>query len=94
MLHSHIIAGSAVNVYAAPVKAISIQINAALTGTITISDEVGTTGSPVVGIITNPTVGLYFKYIAFRYGVCITPSTTCDITVNLDNNALGQASLV
>lgn len=94
MLHSHLTTSTATNVYASAVKAVSIQVNAALTGTITVSDETSTAGTPVVAVITNPTVGTYYKYVALRNGVCITPSTTCEITVNVDNGDLGQAGIL
>jgi hypothetical protein len=63
-----------------------IQVNAALTGTITVSDETGTSGTPVVAVITNPTVGSSFTYGNFKTGVTVNPSATCDITVSLDTS--------
>lgn len=81
MAWNHITAGSAINISGACGK-LKITVNAALTGTITISDEKGTTGSPVVGIITNPTVGSVFEYWDLKNGVCITPNGTCEITAN------------
>jgi hypothetical protein len=56
---------------------IFIQVNGALTGTITVADA-GTTKA----IITNPTVGSSYKYLGFVGQVVVTPSATCDITVS------------
>lgn len=63
---------------------IAIQVNASLTGAITVIDN--TTGStPVIATITNPTVGSYFQYRGkFNTGVRITTSATCDITIATD----------
>lgn len=64
-----------------PVKRVLITVNTALTGTITVVDDVaGTTAS--VAIITNPTVGSCYEYWDFQTGVRIVTSATCDITVN------------
>lgn len=62
------------------VNGILIQVNAALTGTITIND-----GGVAKGIITNPTVGLQFRYYGFAGVPTIVTSTTCDITVSILN---------
>lgn len=58
--------------------AIFIQVNAALTGTITVA-----AGGTTFAVITNPTVGSQFKYgnLRGRGKVTVNPSTTCDITV-------------
>lgn len=57
---------------------ILIQVNTALTGTITVQDA-GTTKA----VITNPTVGSFYQYIGFTGQVKVITSTTCDITVSL-----------
>jgi len=84
MIFQHFTAGTAANIYPLKAKRVHITINAALTGTIILSDETGTSGSPIVATITNPTVGLAFEYWGLNTGVCITPSTTCDITVSVE----------
>lgn len=54
-----------------------IVVNAALTGTITVTD-----GSATVAVITNPTVGGVFHYEAtLNTSLIVNPSATCDITV-------------
>lgn len=64
-----------------PMKKVLITVNAALTGTITVIDDV--TGSTAnVAVITNPTVGSSYTYYDFQTGVRIVTSATCDITVN------------
>lgn len=67
-------------------QAIFIQVNAALTGSITIATGGSTqygTSSATVAVITNPTVGSQFKYggLAQQGPVTVTASGTCDITV-------------
>lgn len=59
---------------------ILIQVNAALTGTITVID-----GGVTKGIITNPTVGQQYRYYGFTGRAQLTTSTTCDITVSVLN---------
>ncbi len=58
-----------------------VQVNAALTGTITVID--GTTGTTAnVAVITNPAVGSQFRYRDFQNGVRIVTNASCDITVS------------
>lgn len=83
----NITAGSATDV-ASNAQAILIQVNAALTGTITVSAAGSTqygTGSSTIATITNPTVGSFYKYggLAQAGKITVTPSTTCDITVTI-----------
>lgn len=56
---------------------ILIQVNAALTGTLTVTD-----GGTTKAVITNPTVGSQFRYYGFTGAVAVNPSATCDITVS------------
>lgn len=60
-------------------NAILVQVNAALTGTITVATAVDGT----IAVVTNPTVGNVFRYGGLRNKgqITVTPSTTCDITV-------------
>lgn len=65
-----------------------IQVNAALTGTLTVTAAGSTqygTAAQTIAIITNPTVGSQFRYGGLHtYGtVSINPSTTCDITATI-----------
>lgn len=86
----NITAGSAKNIGGC--RAILIQVNAALTGSITVtgagSSQYGTASS-TIATITNPTVGSQYRYGGlFQQGdITVTPSTTCDITVTQLNNA-------
>lgn len=72
-------------------RALLIQVNAALTGTITItaagSSQYGTSSS-TIGTIMNPTVGSQFKYggLQNQGAISINPSTTCDISVTKLNH--------
>jgi hypothetical protein len=90
MAYAHITAGSAANISQGRSRKVIIQVNAALTGTITVSDETGTTGSPVIGIITNPTVGTQYEYWDIKNGVTVTPSTTCEVTCSISSGMGGN----
>lgn len=85
-MYTHITAGSATNLTTGRISKVKITVNAALTGTITVSDETSTGGTPVVGIITNPTVGSQYEYWDLKNGLTVTPSTTCEITVNASSS--------
>lgn len=58
-----------------------IQVNAALTGTITVTDATGT-----LAVITNPGVGNGFRYFGVTGIPTIVTSATCDITVSYLSN--------
>ena len=90
-MYSHITAAGAQNIYANQIKKVLITVNTGFTGTITLSDETGTSGSPVIGVITNPAVGQQFVYWVLTNGLCVNPSGTCDLTVNLDLSRQGTA---
>lgn len=86
MAKSYITTATTTQVSTGTCRKVLVQINAALTGTITVVD--GTTGSTAnVAIITNPTVGLQFEYWDFGTGVRIVTSATCDITVSADSSS-------
>lgn len=61
-------------------RGILIQVNATLTGTITVAD-----GSTAVAVITNPTVGSQYRYYGFNGIPTLTPSTSCDATASVLN---------
>lgn len=62
-----------------------IQVNTALTGTITLA-----AGGTTFAIITNPTVGGQYRYNGLRNqgAVTVNPSATCDITVSFLNREI------
>jgi len=81
----YITTGATTQCYTGKVYSVTVQVNAALTGTITLIDgTAGTTGD--VAIITNPTVGSVFRYWGLQNGLRIVTSTTCDITVSFQSN--------
>lgn len=86
MAYRNVLTGAAVNIENNHVRKVLITVNAALTGSIIVSDETGTAGTPIVATITNPAVGDRYEYWDFKTGVTITPSTTCNITVNTDGS--------
>lgn len=68
-------------------NAILVQVNTALTGTITITnagDSTFGTSSGTVAVITNPTVGSEYRYGGLNSlgAISINPSATTDITVS------------
>jgi hypothetical protein len=60
---------------------IHIQVNAALTGTLTVTD-----GTATVAIITNPTVGSFYRYWGFNGEAKVNPNGSCDVTVSVLNH--------
>lgn len=81
MARSYITTATTTQVADSPAKKVVIQVNAALTGTITVID--GTTGTTAnVAVITNPGVGARFEYFDFTTGVRIVTSASCDVTVS------------
>lgn len=84
-MYKHMTASGAVNLAKNALSKVKIQVNGALTGTITVSDETGTAGSPVVAVITNPTVGSIYEYWDLQTGCTVNPSATCDITVDISS---------
>lgn len=65
---------------AAQADAIFIQVNAALTGTITCQ-----AGGVTFATITNPTVGTFYQYGGLHGAgkVTVNPNATCDISVTV-----------
>lgn len=76
------ITGSGSTTVAAAADGVFIQVNAALTGTITLA-----VGGTTFAVITNPTVGSQYKYggLHGQGALTVNPSTTCDITVSIIN---------
>lgn len=74
MANKHFTAGSIATIADKP-RRVKIQVNAALTGTLTVKD-----GSTTIAIITNPAVGNLFEYGPFQGLATVTPSATTDIT--------------
>lgn len=58
---------------------LQVRFNAALTGNVVVSDSLGT-----IATITNPIIGNTFEYWDLVGTITINPSTTCDVTVNID----------
>ncbi len=67
------------------IKRVTIVINAALTGTITVADASGA----VKAIITNPAVGNSFSYMDL-VGVTVTASAIGDYSIVLDGSYGGR----
>lgn len=82
------ITGSGATIVASNASAIHITVNAALTGTITVTAAGSTqygTASQTIATITNPTVGNAYRYggLTTQGAISVNPSTTCDITVSI-----------
>lgn len=80
MAYSHIVDNTATVVDTGRINKAIIQVNAALTGTITVYDAIGSATTPVVAVITNPTVGSRYEYNTLKTGFKVTASASCDIT--------------
>jgi len=67
---------------AASANGILVQVNTALTGTLTLQ-----AGGTTFAVITNPTVGSQFRYNGLRGKgtITINPNATTDVTVSLLN---------
>lgn len=86
MARSYITDNTQTQVATGYVRKATIQVNAALTGSIKVID--GTSGTTAnVATITNPAVGDYYEYWDFGTGVRIIASGSCDITVNADSSS-------
>ena len=84
-MYSYIVDNTATQVEIGKVSRVTIQVNAALTGSIKVIDNTtGTTAN--VATITNPTVGSRYEYWDFKTGVLIIASGSCDITVCTDSS--------
>lgn len=83
MVYAYIVDTTPAQLWTGKVKKLIIQVNTALTGTITIVD--GTSGSTAnVATITNPPVGSRFVYLGLNNGARIIASTTCDVTASAE----------
>lgn len=85
MANLRITASGAATIAQAP-RRLRIIVGAALTGTITVTDDVPATPTAAAAtatrlVITNPAVGDEYNLGQFRGVAKVNPSTTCDITV-------------
>jgi hypothetical protein len=84
MSKAYIVDNTATQVDTGYISKAIIQVNAALTGSIKVIDNItGTTAN--VATITNPTVGSKYEYWDFKLGVLIIASGSCDITVSTES---------
>jgi hypothetical protein len=90
MAYSNVTVSGPANVSTGRSRKVLIQVNKALTGTIVVSDETATAGTPVIGTITNPTVGLQFEYWDMKNGVTVNPSVATDVTVSVSSGMGGN----
>lgn len=81
MSYSYITDNTATQVATGAVRKAVIQVNAALTGSIKVIDDIeGTTAN--VATITNPTVGSRYEYFNLTEGLRVIASGACDITAS------------
>lgn len=76
----HITSSGATTITTTSPRGIRINVNAALTGTITVTDGTGT-----LAIITNPTVLSSWVGYGFQGTVTVNPNATCDLSVSVLN---------
>lgn len=79
------ITGSGSTTVASSANGLLIQVNTALTGTITLG-----AGGSTFAVITNPTVGSQYRYNGLRGqgAITVNPSATTDITVSFLNRGV------
>jgi hypothetical protein len=85
-MYYHVVTSGAVNLAQNKIRKVRVTVNAALTGTLILSDEIATAGTPLIATITNPGVGNSFEYWDLKNGLTANASTTCDITINIDSS--------
>lgn len=92
MAYAHLTASGSTgsNVAQGHIRKALITTNLGITGVITVSDETGTAGTPVIGIITNPTTGLQYEYWNMKTGLTVQSTVAMDITVNTDSSTGGN----
>jgi hypothetical protein len=92
MSYSHLTASGSTggNVAQGHIRKAIIQVNTALTGVITVSDESSTAGTPVVATITNPTVGSQYEYWDLKNGLTVTSTVNPDLTVSASSGMGGN----
>lgn len=71
---------------AARPRRLRVNVNAALTGTITVTDDVPATPelaafTDTLAVITNPAVGDFYQFGQFRGVAKVVTSAICDITI-------------
>jgi len=84
-MYSHITASGATGgqIQTGRIATAIITVNATLTGTLTVSDETSTAGTPLVATITNPTVGSMYEYWDLKNGLTVQSSVNAvDVTVS------------
>ena len=78
------------NVAQGHIRKVLLQFNSAITGAVTISDETGTAGTPLIATITNPTVGSQFEYWDIKNGLTVMSNVNPNITVNTSSGMGGN----
>ena len=86
-MYAHITASGSTgaNVSTGHARKALIQFNAALTGAVTVSDETGTAGTPLIATITNPTVGSQYEYWDIKNGLTVMLPVSGDVTVSVSS---------
>lgn len=78
------------NVFQGHARKAIIQNNGTITGIITVSDETGTAGTPVIATITNPTMGTQYEYWDLKNGLTVQSNVAFDVTVNVSSGMGGN----
>ncbi len=83
-MYAHITASGATgaNLQTGRIATALITVNGTFTGTLTVSDETATAGTPLVATITNPTVGTSYEYWDLKNGLTVQANVACDVTVS------------
>lgn len=81
MAYTNVTGTAAAVIMTGKVQKAIIQVNTATTGNIAVYDNTSAT-LPLVGTITNPTVGSQYEYWTLTTGLSVKSSVACDITVS------------
>ncbi len=92
MAYKHLTASGSTgsNVSQGPSRKVILTNNLGVTGVITVSDETGTAGTPVVAIITNPVAGQQYEYWNMKTGLTVQSTVNFDMTANTDSSQGGN----
>lgn len=80
-MHKYLTTGAATMTTQGGLRKLVVQVNAALTGTLTCADGIGT-----FAVITNPTVGSRYEYWDLVGAVTVTTNATCDVCCSGDGS--------
>jgi hypothetical protein len=89
-MYANVTASGPANISKGASRKVIITVNKTLSGSIVVSDETATAGTPLVATVTNPTVGTQYEYWDMKNGVSVNPSVATDVTVSVSSGMGGN----